>query len=68
MAKGINPIIDEALRTTRTRSFEAAELLGVSGSTYDRMMRKELPESEQKRIADLIHDFARRGYKNESDQ
>lgn len=62
MAKGTNPIIDEALRTTRVKAFELAELLGMSGSSYDRMMRKELSEDEQQRIAQLIRDYALRGY------
>lgn len=53
MAK-TNQIIRKAIEEKRIYAYEVADLLGVSESTYGRMMRKELPEEEQKRIAKLI--------------
>lgn len=54
MAKNNNQIIRKAIEDERIYAYEVAELLGVSEATYGRMMRKELPVSEQKRIAKMI--------------
>lgn len=50
----MNDIIREAKSKKRMFNYEIAELLGVSESTFGRMMRNEIPLEEQKRIADLI--------------
>lgn len=62
MSKRQNPIIEKAIQDNRVRSYEVAMLLGISSSSYDRMMRKELSEDEQHRIAKIIRDYALRGY------
>ena len=49
-----NKIIREAQRSKRYFGYEIAALLGISESTFGRMMRKELPIEEQKRIAEII--------------
>lgn len=49
-----NNIIREAKNKKRMFNYEIANLLNVSESTFGRMMRNELPEDEQQRIADLI--------------
>ena len=36
--------------------WDVAKILGVSESTFYRMMRDELPEDEQKRIVKLIEE------------
>lgn len=52
--KDNNKIIWSAKKLKRKYWYEVADILGVSENTIIRMMRKELPLDEQKRIADLI--------------
>ena len=49
-----NEKIREALSQNRMYAYELATLLGISEATFGRMMRKELPDEEQKRIVELI--------------
>lgn len=49
-----NPIIKTAQRKKRRYNYEVAWLLGISESTFNRMMRNELPKEEQERIANMI--------------
>ncbi len=49
-----NRIIRDAQFKKRLYGYQVAELLGISESTFTRMMRSELPKDEQKRIANVI--------------
>lgn len=53
-----NKMIHEALHRNRVYAYEASFILGVSVSTYNRMIRSELPESRQKEIVKLIEDYS----------
>ena len=53
-----NKQIRDALRTNRVYAYEICKILKISVSTYNRMIREELPDEEQKRIVKLIEDFA----------
>jgi len=55
MRRRKNLIIRDAQERNHRYGYEVARLLNVSESTFIRMMREELPEEEQKRIADLIN-------------
>ena len=57
-----NLIVRSALLETGVRAWQVArDILKVSEPTYFRMMRNEMPEDEQIRIANLIKDFAKNG-------
>ncbi len=49
-----NKIIREAQESKHLYGYQVARLLNVSESTFGRMMREELPQEEQERIANLI--------------
>ena len=53
-----NKMIHEALYKERVYAYEAAGLLGISVSTYNRMIRSELPQDQQIRIVKLIEEYA----------
>ena len=53
-----NTKIQKALRVNRVYAYELSSILGISVSTYNRMIREELPEAEQIRIVQLIEDYA----------
>ena len=55
-----NPLIRSACRKYRVYGYEAAKLMGISVSTYTRLMREDLSESDQKEIVKLIEDYASR--------
>ena len=54
--KSKNEIIEAARRKRRMYAYEVARILGISVSTYERMMRTELPAEQQKEIARKIKD------------
>lgn len=57
-----NPIIRIAMIKNNVRGCQVArDILKVSDSTYFRMMRKDLPDKEQLRIAAMIEDYAAKG-------
>lgn len=57
-----NLIIRNALTRTGVRAWQVAKhILKVSEPTYFRMMRNELPKSEQKKIAAAIEEYAAKG-------
>ena len=58
-----NKMIREALQKNRVYAYEAS-ILGISVSTYNRMIREELDEAEQKRIVRLIENYAAERVKN----
>lgn len=49
-----NKKIRSALSEANIPQWKLAELMGISEFTLSRKLRHELPETEQKRIADLI--------------
>lgn len=49
-----NALIRDTARECGCFGYEVAELLGCSIDKYTRMMRHEMPISEQQKIADLI--------------
>ena len=49
-----NILIRETGKECGAFGYQIAELLGISVESYTRMMRHELPMSEQEEIADLI--------------
>ncbi len=49
-----NRIIRKAQEECHLYGYQVARLLNVSEATFGRMMRFELPEEEQTRIANLI--------------
>ena len=51
-----NRIIREEQETLHLFNYQIARLLNISESTFGRMMREELPEKEQRRIAALIRE------------
>lgn len=59
-----NKMIREALQKNRVYAYEASSILGISVSTYNRMIREELDEAEQKRIVRLIENYAAERVKN----
>ena len=56
MKKTHNISIRVAMMTHGLTQWDVAKSLGVSESTFYRMMRDELPEDEQKRIVSLIEE------------
>ncbi len=46
--------IRRALMEAGMKNYELAELIGISEFTLSRKLRKELPETEQKAMIDLI--------------
>lgn len=56
--KKTNIIVREAQDESHMYGYQVARLLNVSESTYGRMMREELPEEEQERIASLIREVS----------
>lgn len=54
-----NLIIRKALRENNVYLWELADILGVSEATLIRKMRKEYPEEEQLRIAEMISEYAK---------
>lgn len=60
-----NLIIRSAMLKTGVRAWQVAkEIMKISEPTYYRMLRDELPEDEQKRIAVLIEEYAKNGGNN----
>ena len=59
-----NKMIRDALSKNRVYAYEASSILGISVSTYNRLIRNELDENEQKRIVHLIEDYAAERVKN----
>lgn len=57
-------MIRDALQKNRVYAYEASSILGISVSTYNRLIRNELDETEQKRIVHLIEDYAAERVKN----
>lgn len=55
-----NLIIRTALLKNNVYLWELADILGVSEPTAVRRIRKELPEEEQLRIAEMISDYAKK--------
>lgn len=53
-----NAKIQKALRVNRVYAYELSAILGISVSTYNRMIREELPDDEQNHIVKLIEDYA----------
>ena len=49
-----------ALSKTSMKQYQLAELLGVSEGRLSTMLRNELPESEQRKIIDLINSEAKK--------
>lgn len=49
-----NKIIRDAQYQKRIFGYQTAEILGISVSTFTRLMRKEQPEELQKEIAEMI--------------
>ena len=56
-----NLLIRIALLKTGLRNWQLANILEVSEPTLYRKLRHELPEEEQKRIAELIEMHAKNG-------
>lgn len=52
-----NPKIRSKLETNHMKYYELDRILGISEATRVRMLRNELPESEQSRICKLIDDY-----------
>lgn len=59
-----NLIIRTALLKNNVYLWELADILGVSEPTVVRRIRKELPEEEQLRIAEMISEYAKSGEQN----
>lgn len=55
-----NLAIREAAKSNGVRFWEIAEAMGVSEATVTRMLRRELPEAEQRKILGIVADIARR--------
>ena len=49
-----NLIIRLALAETGMHQYDLARLLGIAESTCSKLLRDELPEESQKRIAEII--------------
>ncbi len=49
-----NKIIKEAMWKHHKRQWQVADMLGISEQTLCRMMRYDLPEEEQQKIASVI--------------
>ena len=60
-----NLIIRSAILKTGVKSWEVARhIFKVSESTFYLKMRTEMPEDEQRRIANLIEEYAQKGGQN----
>lgn len=57
-----NQKIELALMETGLRKYQLAKLMGISESTFGRMMREELSDEKQEEIVELIKSG---GLKNE---
>jgi len=55
-----NVAIREQAKSNGVRFWEIAEVMGVSEATVTRMLRRELPETEQRKILKIVADLARR--------
>lgn len=55
-----NMIIRKTMLLYGFKQYELARLLNISDNTLVRRMREEMPEEEQKRIADLIEKEAQK--------
>lgn len=55
-----NCAIREQAKSNGVRLWEIAEVMGVSEATVTRMLRRELPEAEQRKILNIVADLARR--------
>lgn len=55
-----NSAIREQAKSNGVRFWEIAEVMGVSEATVTRMLRRELPETEQRKILNIVADLARR--------
>ena len=61
-----NSKIRTALEKHHMYGYQLAHILGVSESTYSRMMRFELPEIQQRRIVKIIEEHAQKEKHNEA--
>ena len=51
-----NQIIRDAMSRYSMYQYQVAEILGLNEGTVCRMMRKEIPEEEQRRIVSMIEE------------
>lgn len=63
-----NLAIREAAKSNGVRFWEIAEAMGVSEATVTRMLRRELPEVERRKILNVVADLARRKEAEENEQ
>ena len=62
-----NNTIREQAKSNGVKFWEIAEAMGVSEATVTRMLRRELPGAEQRKILDIVADIAR-GKETESNE
>lgn len=63
-----NLAIREEAKSSGVRFWEIAEAMGVSEATVTRMLRRELPEVERRKILNVVADLARRKEAEENEQ
>ena len=55
-----NQKIKGAAKAADVRLWEVAEAIGISDGAFSRKLRRELPETEQRKILNIVADIARR--------
>ena len=63
-----NLAIREEAKNNGVRFWEIAEAMGISEATVTRMLRRELPVAEQRKILSVVADLARRKEAEENEQ